>query len=170
MMAFSLRRRAMYKCRSQATSSIAAGTFTKTCSMCGSVLSASAPQALGSTGTARQPATAKPCSASSPAMRWFCGRRFGLVLIQEHHADGEALSELQTGLGGHRAHERNRELHQQAAAVAGLTVGGHRAAVGQTGQRVDGGLHQPMAGLAVHVSDEPETAAGFFEFGSVQTQ
>src|SRR5690606_1742885 len=41
--------------------------------------------------------------------------------------------------------------------------------MGEAFQRLDCGLHQPVAGLAVHVGDQAEATAVFFEVGSVQT-
>jgi hypothetical protein len=52
-----------------------------------------------------------------------------------------------------------RLLEQQAAAVAGLAVGGHGAAVGQAAERRNGRLDQPVARLVVHLGDQAEAAA-----------
>ena len=62
---FSVRRRAIYRWRSNAVPSMPAGAFTKICSICGRVLRASAPQAEASVGTSRQPGTLSPSAASS---------------------------------------------------------------------------------------------------------
>ena len=56
-MVFSVRRRAIYKWRSKAVSSIPSGALTKICSITGSDFNASFPHASESVGTIRQPTT-----------------------------------------------------------------------------------------------------------------
>jgi hypothetical protein len=87
----------------------------------------------------------------------------------EHHADRVVAGKLEAGLGGHRAQEAVRLAHQQAAAVTGLAVGGHRTAVGHAGQGADRGADDVVADLAVHLCDEAETAAVVLERGPVET-
>src|SRR3546814_15433682 len=55
-------------------------------------------------------------------------------------------------------------LHQQATAVAGLAIGRDRATMRHACQRGDGGLHELVRRLIVHVHDQAEATAVFFEF------
>src|SRR5437868_38843 len=131
-----------------ASSRPASRQLTKSCSMRGSDFSASAPQAPGSTGTARQP----------PAERE--PRLPGLQRIArvKHETGGEALGELDAGLGGHRPEEPLGPLQQQPAAVAGLAVGSDRAAVSEADQGADRGANQPVARRIVQARDQAEAA------------
>ena len=56
------------------------------------------------------------------------------------------------------AQEAGRALQQQAAAVAGLAIGGDGAAMREAVERGDGGLHHPMRGLVIEAGDQPKTA------------
>jgi hypothetical protein len=79
--------------------------------------------------------------------------------VQEHYACGETRGQLDLRVLGQRTQEFLGFLQQQAAAVAGLAVGGDGAAVRQAVQRGNGGLHQPMAGFIVETGDQAEAAA-----------
>ena len=80
-----------------------------------------------------------------------------------------AVPSLSPRLARHRAQESGRLLDQQAAAVAGLAVGGDRAAMGQAVQRADGRLHHPVAGAIVETRDQAEPARVLLIGGSAQT-
>ncbi len=88
--------------------------------------------------------------------------------VDEHDAGGEALGQLDVRLGGEGAQEGLGGLHQEPAAVAGLAVGGDRAAVGHAFQGLDRGVDHPVAGYAVHVRDQAEAAVVALEFGAVE--
>jgi len=90
------------------------------------------------------------------------------VLVQEHDAHGVQRVEAEAQPGGFLAHEGVGLLEQQATAVAGLAVGGDAATVGHARQRLDRGLHQPVAGLVVHLGDQAEAAVVAFELGGIQ--
>src|SRR3981189_2123095 len=92
--------------------------FTKTCSMCGRVLSACVPQAWGLTGTIRQPARSSPWRstwAATAARPRGLGQRRGA--IQENQAGSELLGQLDAGLGRDGPQEPFRFLQQQTTAV-----------------------------------------------------
>ena len=76
----------------------------------------------------------------------------------KHETGGEALGELDAGLGGHRPEKPLRPLQQQPAAVAGLAVGSDRAAVSETNQGADRGANQPVARRIVQARDQAEAA------------
>ena len=89
-------------------------------------------------------------------------------LIQEHYTGGVVFCQMDTLLTSHCPHEPVRGLHQQAAAVTGLAIGSNSAAVGQPGQRIDGRLHQPVTGDAIHMGNETKTAAVLFKGGTIK--
>jgi len=93
----------------------------------------------------------------------------GRVLVEEHHAHGIQFAHGEAFGLGDIAHESIRFFQQQAASVAGLAVGGDGATVGHATQGIDGGLHQPVAGLGVHLGDEAEAAVIPLERGAIQT-
>ena len=72
------------------------------------------------------------------------------------------------GSSGDLTQEGIRFLHQQAATVAGFTVSGDCTTVRQSGQGIDGGLHQPVARPVVHLCDQSETATVSLEFRAIQ--
>ena len=86
----------------------------------------------------------------------------------EHQAGGVHCLQRQARRRGHLAQKAVRLAEQQAAAVAGLAVGGHGAAVGQLGQRGDGGIDQPMTGFVVELGDQAKAATVLFEIRMVQ--
>ena len=91
------------------------------------------------------------------------------VLTEKHHADGVEWSELKLAFGGDTGEKGVGLLQQQAAAVAGFTVGGDGAPVGEALQRLGRRTHQPVARLIVHLGDQSEAAAVLFEFGRIQS-
>ena len=140
--------------------------------MRGSVFSASSPQAAGVGRHARASrptssplapscavdgaARARPPAASS------CGRNTA-------PAANRSASRMPCFAARSRAGNRVGLLEQQAAAVAGLAVGGNGAAVREAGERGDRRLHDPVARLIVEVGDQAESAAVAFVGGVVQT-
>ena len=127
--------------------------------MRGSVFSASAPQAPGSIGTTRQPASSSPCRCSCAASAVRAAAASCGLLGEKHQPGGEACAERDPGLGGQRAQEPFRALQQQPAAITGLAVRGDRPAMGQAVERGHGGAHQPVARTVVQTCDQPEAAA-----------
>ena len=128
--------------------------------MRGSVCSASAPQALGSIGTTRQPASSSParCSCAASAAR-AAAASVGSVR-EEHQPGGEACAERDARPRRPRARRNfSGRLQQQPAAIAGLAVRGDRAAMGQAVERGHGGAHQPVTRLVVEAGDQAEAAA-----------
>ena len=91
-------------------------------------------------------------------------RGLGLVVRQEHQAGGEARIRTQhdVGLVGERTQERGRFADQQAATVAGQSVGGHAAAVGHARKRGDRRVDQRAGGLVVELGDHAEAAGVAF--------
>ncbi len=83
-----------------------------------------------------------------------CGRG---VVRQEHHAGGEARTKREPGLGGERFEEHVGAAQQQAAAVAGDTIGGDATAVGHARKCGDGGIDQQSGRLVVELGDHAET-------------
>ena len=73
--------------RLKAASSMSrAGQLTNSCSMSGSVFSASAPQAAGSTGTARQPASSSPGARQLRGERCARGGRLRRLAREENQS------------------------------------------------------------------------------------
>ena len=99
-----------------------------------------------------------------------CGRQFlvqipvapsALSLSWPSISDADAVARRQCARATflrRLAEKRVGLLQQQAAAVAGAAVGGDAAPVGHAGQRLDGGPHQTMAGLALEVGDQAKAA------------
>src|SRR5690606_19850349 len=71
----------------------------------------------------------------------------------------ETLGRRDAAFAGDRAQEAGRCLHEDAAAVAGLAVGGDRAAMREPGQRADRGLDDPVRRVVVEARDQAEAAA-----------
>ena len=84
----------------------------------------------------------------------------GFVVRQEHQAGGEGPVGRQGDVGFLRqgAQERGRFADQQAATVAGQSVGGHAAAMGHARKRGDGGVDERARRLVVELRDHAETA------------
>ncbi len=92
-----------------------------------------------------------------------------VVVGEEDVADRVVVTERDAELFGLAAQEGIGLLHEQAAAVAGLAVGGDRTTVGHAIERRDRGLNQLVARLIVHVRDQAETAGVLLELGTVET-
>src|ERR1019366_5454331 len=120
----------MYSRRLNMASSMSAPELTNTCSMRGKVLSASKPQAEGSTLTALNPAAL----ILSRSISCLSTRRASCAL----------RTDREPRLSRHRPQETRRRLDQEATAVAGLPVGRYGAAMGEPVQGADGGLKNPV--------------------------
>ena len=68
---------------------------------------------------------------------------------------------------GNGLEESLRLLDQETTTVTGLAVGGNRAAVGHAAQRLDGGLHQPVAGRAIHMGHQAKSTVILLERGMI---
>ena len=90
--------------------------------------------------------------------RQACGASLLRIVRQKDQPRSEARTQLDPGLRGHRAQEAFRSLQQQAATVAGLAVGGDRAAMREAIEGGHGGAHQPVARRIVQARDQAETA------------
>ena len=101
--------------------------------MCGSVFSASSPQAVGSVGTSRQPASSSSSRFELRGELRARGRLLRRVAAQEHEARGELRRELDARLLRHGAQEFLGTFQQQAAAVAGFAVASRRRRGGSGG-------------------------------------
>ena len=136
--------------------------FTNSCSMCGRVFSASAPQALGvrSAPCASRPAPA-PARCELRRERRARGRAPARAPGSRNtRPEANCVARARCpASAATRAQEFFGTFQQQAAAVAGLAVGGDGAAMGQAVERGDGGAHQPMARLVVEIGDQAEPAA-----------
>jgi len=88
--------------------------------------------------------------------------------VEEQAAHGVLLAEFQASLLCHGAQEGVGLGQQQAAAVAGLAVGRHRATVSESPEGGYSGFDEPMAGVTIHMGNQPETAVVSFEAGPVQ--
>ena len=66
------------------------------------------------------------------------------------------------------AQESHRLFQQQAAAVTGFTIGCHCAPMSHSGQCIDGGFDQLVAGLTIDLGNQPEAAVVVLEVGVVQ--
>lgn len=98
------------------------------------------------------------------------GFGFDRVLVEEHHADGVLLGQLDGEVFlGHGTQESIGLLHEQTATVTGLAVGVDAAAVGHAGQRLHGGLQKVVARFARHVGDQAKATVVLEFFGMVQT-
>ena len=87
--------------------------------------------------------------------------RSGLFFLLAEHQGTDAVEGREFGLAAFQrllAEKSVRFLQQQAATVAGAAIGGDPAPVGHAGQRLDGGLHQTVAGLALEVSNQAKAA------------
>ena len=91
-----------------------------------------------------------------------------VIPTQKDLADGEGFAELNTLRRGDAPQEVGRQGQQQAATVAGLAVGGDRAAMGQPLQRTDRICNRGMVSLPVEPGDQPEATGITFEFGTMQ--
>jgi hypothetical protein len=132
--------------------------LTNTCSMCGQRLERLLAAGFGSM---RQGAKARDAQLLAlDLLREHAARGFGLgrIAIQEHEARGELRRELEPASAATARKNARRHLDQQAAAVAGLAVGGDRAAMRQAVQGADGGLQHPVARLIVEARDQAEAA------------
>lgn len=96
-------------------------------------------------------------------------RGLRLVVGQEHQPGGEARADRDVGFRGECAEEDVRFADQQAAAIAGESVGGNTATVGHARERGDGGIDQRTRGLVVELRDHAETAGIAFVVRVVQT-
>ena len=92
----------------------------------------------------------------------------GRIVVEKHHAHPVLLAQRNACLGSNPTQKGVRLAHQQPAAIAGFTIGGHCAPVGQAGQRGNGGVDQPVAGLVIHLRDQAKTATVSLEFRPVQ--
>ncbi len=90
------------------------------------------------------------------------------ILAEENHADGVERGDLERVLAGDARKERVGFLQQQAAAVAGLAIGGDGAPVREALERLHGGANQPVARTIVHLRDQSEAAAVLLEFGRIE--
>ncbi|MNS76108.1 hypothetical protein D3C72_1096460 [compost metagenome] len=98
------------------------------------------------------------------------GFGFDRVLVEEHHANGVLLGQLDSEvLLGHGTQELIGLLHEQTATVTGLAVGVDTAAVGHAGQCLHGGLQKVVARFARHMGDQAKTTVVLEFFGMVQT-
>ena len=88
----------------------------------------------------------------------------GLVVRQEHQARSQPRIGVQADAGvlGQRPQPGSRLPQQQAAAVAGQSVGGHAAAVGHARERGDRRVHQRPRGLVVELGDHAEATGVAF--------
>ncbi len=132
----------------------------------GQVALASGPQASASTGTSRQPASARPASArwrsNSIAARLATGR------IEEYQPGREAFARHDAVGCRQRAQPVRRAMDQHAAAVAADAVGIHAAAMGEFRQRGERGIDQRSAGAPVDLRDQAEAAAVVLESRVIQ--
>ena len=90
------------------------------------------------------------------------------VAVQEHGTDSVVLADTHARRRRHGTQKCIRLANQQPAAVTGLAVGRDGAPVRHPRQGLDGGRHQPVRRLAVHVSNQPETAVVALEALAVQ--
>ena len=91
---------------------------------------------------ARRPSRSS-CAASAVRAR---RGQLGILVRGTRSPAANSGAERDARLRGHRAQEPSGLLEQQPAAVAGLAVGGDRAAMRQAIERGNGGLHQPVTG------------------------
>ena len=162
------RRRATNKWRSNASGGSSGGGATNTCSTCGKVFEGFQAAGCGIDWYDAPAGDPQSLPFQFRAQVGAGGVSQGGIAVEEHHADPVVRAQFDAGLGGDSAQECLRLAHQQAATVAGFAVGGDRAAMGQAGQGIDGGLDQPVAGPVVHLGDQAKTATVSFEFGPVQ--
>ncbi len=80
-------------------------------------------------------------------------RRITCVQRQEHHTGCVARAQGDAGIARKPAQERIGFADQQAAAIAGESVGGDTAAVGHARERRNCGIHQRAGGLVVQLGD-----------------
>ena len=92
----------------------------------------------------------------------------GSIRTEENVAGRKDQSHGDSGFPGGGLQERFGLFQHEAAPIAGLAVGSDGTAVGEAGQRLDGGLDEPVAGLVVDVGDEAEAAAVLLVRGPVQ--
>ncbi len=97
-------------------------------------------------------------------------RSLGFVGVQEDLADSKKITRLLTKrcLGGF-FQKAIRALDQKATTIAGLSVCSDTTSVGHAGQRLDGSLQQLVAGLALHVGNQTESAVVPEFIGMIQT-
>ena len=89
-------------------------------------------------------------------------RRLLRVVRQEHQTGGIARADGDARVPGQCAKECIGFADQQAAAVAGETIGGDAAAVGHARQRGNRGIDQRTRRLVVELHDHAETAGVAF--------
>ncbi len=98
------------------------------------------------------------------------GFGFDRVLVEEHHAHGVLLGQVDSKLFFcDSTQELVGLLNQQAATVTGFAVGVDPTAVGHAGQGLDGRLQKGMTGLALHMGYQAKTAVILEFIGLVQT-
>ena len=117
--------------------------------------------AAGLRGRAAPRASRPPADPARRALRRARARAASACVRrarQEHQARGERCAKRDARLGRQRAQEPSGFFRSSTAAVAGLAVGGNRAAVREAIERADGGLHQPVTGEVVEAGDQPEAA------------
>ena len=92
----------------------------------------------------------------------------GRIRVHEDHPGSEMGAGRKTCVLGHGAQERFGCRQQNAATVAGLAVGGHRATMSKPAQRRHGGRHQPVAIAARQAGNQPEAAAVPLKRGAIE--
>src|SRR5690606_34130258 len=90
----------------------------------------------------------------------FLGGEIGARQKDLPDGDQLVLVRLVPGAADLVVKERDRDLHVDARAVAGLAIGIHRAAMPDRLERVDTVLHHLAAGLAIDADHEPDPARG----------
>ncbi len=99
-----------------------------------------------------------------------CARGALRIPAQEDLADTVIRAQFGTQiLFRHLAQKGIRPVKQQTTAIARFTVGGNAATVGHAGQRLDGRIQEPVAGLTLFVRNQAETAVIPVFTGLVQT-
>ena len=91
------------------------------------------------------------------------------ILAQKDRAGSESFAQSNIEIRGNSAQKSIRGFDQQSAAVAGFAVGCNRAAVGESRQRRDRGLHKPVTRLVIEICNEAEAATVVLEPRLIQS-